>query len=143
MTTNKIMNAEKIEKIETIDKMELLKEMLLNDKEMTLEICQSLNCWDGSLGEFNIYENDEEFFNTCFEGRPMEAVRAALYGEYKYMDPYVRFNNLGNLESLDKWDLSNDIEEYISDIMDSLLNNYNHIHLNEDILELIEAIKED
>ena len=45
--------------------------------------------------------NDEDFFNLFFEGKPMEAVRAASYGHYNYADDWVWFNAYGNLESGD------------------------------------------
>lgn len=51
--------------------------------------------------EDEIESNDEDFFNTFFEGKPMEAVRASLYGDYRYNDEYVWFNSCGNLESGD------------------------------------------
>ena len=48
-----------------------------------------------------IESNDEDFFNLFFEGKPMEAVRAASYGHYNYADDWVWFNAYGNLESGD------------------------------------------
>lgn len=51
--------------------------------------------------EYEIESNDEDFFNTFFEGKPMEAVRASFYGKYRYVDNYVWFNAYGNLESGD------------------------------------------
>lgn len=49
--------------------------------------------------ENEIESNDEDFFNTYFEGKPMDAVRAASYGNYNYNDDWVWFNAYGNLES--------------------------------------------
>lgn len=51
--------------------------------------------------EDEIESNDEDFFDTFFEGKPMEAVRASFYGNYRYADDYVWFNAHGNLESGD------------------------------------------
>lgn len=51
--------------------------------------------------EDEIESNDEDFFDTFFEGKPMEAVRASFYGNYRYADDYVWFNAYGNLESGD------------------------------------------
>ena len=51
--------------------------------------------------EGEIERNDEDFFNLFFEGKPMEAVRAASYGHYSYADNWVWFNAYGNLESGD------------------------------------------
>ena len=132
MENIKVINAEKIEQIEKI---------LLDNKEATLEICKELNSWNGELENFNVMENDEEFFDMYFEGKPAEAVRAAYYGNYNYMDEYVRLNGYGNLESLNQWKLEQEIEFYINDIIDSLLRNYNNIYIdNENLLELLESI---
>ena len=132
MENIRLVNAEKIEQIEKI---------LLDNKEATLEICKELNSWNGDLENFNVMENEEEFFDMYFEGKPAEAVRAAYYGNYNYMDEYVRFNGYGNLESLNQWKLEQEIEFYINDIIDSLLRNYNNIYIdNENLLELLESI---
>lgn len=51
--------------------------------------------------ENEIESNDEYFFNTFFEDKPMEAVRASFYGDFRYNDDWVWFNVYGNLESGD------------------------------------------
>lgn len=116
-----------------------LKEMLLEDRELTLEMCRALNTYDGSLEMFDIYDNDEGFFDLFFEGKPMEAVRATQYGNYNYMDEYVRFNGYGNVESLDQWKVNKEIEDYIDEIIDTLTKNYNHICCNNEIREILES----
>ena len=55
---------------------------------------------NGGCG-YEIESNDEDFFNTFFEGKPMEAVRASYYGDFRYNDDWVWFNAYGNLESGD------------------------------------------
>lgn len=51
--------------------------------------------------ENEIESNDEDFFNTFFEDKPMEAVRASFYGDFRYNDDWVWFNAYGNLKSGD------------------------------------------
>jgi len=46
-----------------------------------------------------IYDFDEEFFNTYFEGRPMEAARAASFGDLNWGHDFIYFNGYANLES--------------------------------------------
>ena len=48
-----------------------------------------------------VFENDEEFFNLFFEGKPFEAVRSAFFGHYEYSHNYVWFNGYANLDSSD------------------------------------------
>lgn len=55
----------------------------------------SENCSDDE-----IYENDDDFFGTYFS-KPMDAVRAVAFGDYRYGDSYVKFNVLANLDSFD------------------------------------------
>ena len=50
--------------------------------------------------ERHIYENIEDFFETCFHNNIMEAVRAVVYGDYRYTDDWVYFNGYGNLETV-------------------------------------------
>ena len=50
-------------------------------------------------GEYEIYNNDDYFFNTFFDGQPMEAVRATFFGKYRYNDDWVWLNRYANLES--------------------------------------------
>lgn len=49
--------------------------------------------------EDEIESNDEDFFNTYFEGKPMEAVRASYYGDFCYDEDWVWFDAYGNLVS--------------------------------------------
>ena len=58
------------------------------------QMCDNLNYPDDQ-----IFSNDEDFFNTFFENRVLEAVRAVAYGDYNYTHDWVKFNGYGNLES--------------------------------------------
>lgn len=66
---------------------------------------------DDMLNEFN-----EDFFNMCFEGKPMEAVRAAYFGEIHWDDEYIRFDTYGNLESFSSFSVDEIIEDEIEEI---------------------------
>jgi hypothetical protein len=77
----------------------LVREYLLENMDQLQQIVSELNGWNGCLESLEIMNNDEEFFEIYFDGKPMEAVRAAHYGNYNYTDEYVRFDGYGNLES--------------------------------------------
>jgi hypothetical protein len=69
----------------------------LSDSELVYahnQMCQNLK-----YGDDEIYSNDEDFFNTFFDNRVLEAVRAVVYGDYNYSHDWVKFNGYGNLES--------------------------------------------
>lgn len=71
---------------------------------------------------------DEDFFNTYFEGKPMDAVRAAYFGEIHWDDEYIRFNGYGNLESVSSFSVDEIIEDEIEEI-------FNHSDTWEDYIE--------
>ena len=57
---------------------------------------------DGDRENFSVSEwqpHDEDFYNIYFEGDPIGAVRAVLFGDVRWNDDYVRFNGYGNLET--------------------------------------------
>lgn len=109
-------------------------------------ILNDINSWDGSFEELRFEHNDEDFFNTYFANRIDEAIRAVCYGDYNYTDEYVRFNAYGNLESLDEWQVENEITSNATEIIERYLelleaepkyfdpNDY----LDTDLCELIE-----
>lgn len=58
-------------------------EYLQNNVDTLRDMVSDANGYDGCLEDYCYYENDEEFFDMFFEGKPMEAVRASYYGEYR------------------------------------------------------------
>jgi len=50
--------------------------------------------------EDEIYSFDDEFFEIFFADKPMEAARAASFGDVNWSDDYISFNGYGNLKSL-------------------------------------------
>lgn len=76
-------------------------------------------CQNKNRGDDEIYSNDEEFFNTFFNGKVLDAVRAVAYGEYNYTNDYVIFNGYGNLESFNDPSNHVDISEIAEDIMEN------------------------
>jgi hypothetical protein len=64
-------------------KNEKVKEYLLENVSELRQVVSELNSWNGCLESLDVWENDDEFFNTFFEGKPMEAARAVCYGEHR------------------------------------------------------------
>jgi hypothetical protein len=72
----------------------------------------------------------------------MEAVRATHYSNhYNFMDPYVRFNGYGNLETLEEYEVE---EEAKGDnyFIDYLYENYKDFLNDDNLYELIEFLKD-
>jgi hypothetical protein len=120
---------------------EILKDYLQglsDDNKISIhnETMQEINYYDDE-----IHYNDDDFFNTYFENKPLEAVRSAKYGDYNYVDEYVRFNGYGNLESFTGYNL----DDYIlyDEIIDHMVDEENYDILEsygvlDDFIELLE-----
>ena len=71
-----------------------IREYLLNNEDVLLDVVSELNSWNGCLDYLDFWENDEEFFNTFFEN-PMDALRECdVYlirqpSLYLVISPYV------------------------------------------------------
>lgn len=110
-----------MEVLEREDVKDRLKEMLTYDNvEKLLSIVREINSYNGRFDDIDYWENDEEFFNCFFQCKPMEAARAVYYGDYNYMDDYVKFNAYGNLESANNFKLIDDFRDYIDDIAEEI-----------------------
>lgn len=123
-----------------------IREYLLNNEEILLEVVSELNSWNSCLENLDFWENDEEFFNTFFDN-PMDAIRATYYGNYNYNDDYVKFNGYGNIDSYSEYERIEEIKDNIDDIVDNLIECYYNIYINEElenlILELLEEEEEE
>ena len=124
-------------------KFENIKNYLLGNEEELRSIVQEINSYNGSLDNLNFYENDEDFFNTFFTDNPMEVARATFYGNYKYCDQYVRFNGYGNLESFDEYEAMKEIKAYIDDIVTCLLECWEELYIDYQLVELLEEEEEE
>ena len=123
---------------------EKLQGILLEDTEYLKTVVEELDSWNGSFNNLRVYENDEEFFRMFFEGiTPMEVARATYYGDYKYMDEYVRFNAYGNLESLSEFQYEQELKDNIEEIIDELMENYNNIYLPAELEEIFNNFEEE
>jgi len=81
-------------------------------------------CIENNNSDDEIFGFDDDFFNTYFEGRPMEAARATHFGEVNWNDDYITFNGYGNLKSFSNPDNYIDKDAIIADIIENP-RNYN------------------
>ena len=65
-----------------------------------------------------VYENEDDFFEYNFT-LGSEIARSIYYGDYRYLDKYVKFNAYGNLESTDFLDEFIDVDDLIICMMDA------------------------
>ena len=79
---------------------------------------------DGDRENFSVSEwmpHDEEFYNIYFEGNPIEAVRAVLFGDVRWSDDYVRFNGYGNLETTQSIPYDDEADNIITSWVNELI----------------------
>ena len=115
-----------------------IKGLLLNDLDTLKDIVRELNSWNACLDYLDVYNNDDEFFDMFFEGRPAEVARAIYYGDFNYNDEYIKFNGYGNLETFSKYDYEELLEENIEEITENLIEYVGHISIdNEELDDLL------
>lgn len=88
-----------------------------SERELTDDQLEALFNKVGTYVEFwSIYDNDEYVFEELFEN-PLEAVRAAQYGDYDYTKPYVKIGNDGNLYSMDRGEYLEELRNGKDDLL--------------------------
>lgn len=105
-----------------------MKTYIKNNLEAVKEYLESLknsdlvSTWNEYAREHDadneIYYNEEDFFQTFFDGRLMEAIRAISFGEYRYQDEFVKFDGYANLETFNDPSDHIDVEELAQAILD-------------------------
>ena len=121
-----------------------IKELLLNDVDTLRDAVNELNSWNNCLDYLIVYENDEEFFDMFFKGRPAEVARAIYYGDFNYNDEYIKFNAYGNLETLSEYDYEELLKENVEEVIDCLIKYVEHISIdNEELDDLLSQYFED
>jgi hypothetical protein len=106
-----------------------------DNTKLLRQLVQEVNSWDGSLDSYEVYDFDDDFFDTYFEGKPEEAARATFFGKIQnWMDDYIRFNGYGNLESVSEYQYNKELLSGADEIIDITLEVADSINLK-DILQ--------
>jgi hypothetical protein len=85
-----------------------------------------------------IFYLDDDFFNTYYENRPAEAVRAWIFGsnQNSWGDEFVQFDGYGNLETLSNWKVKEEVDGVLDDIADWMIEtDYDLSYLDIDLEE--------
>ncbi len=115
-----------------------IKGLLLNDLDTLKDAVRELNSWNACLDYLDVYNNDDEFFDMFFEGKPAELARAIYYGDFNYNDEYIKFNGYGNLKTLSEYDYEEMLEENIEEITENLIEYAEYISIgNEELDDLL------
>lgn len=111
---------------------EVIKNYLLENPEERLQICKEINSYDGSM-DFADTTTIEELAEIM---DAYDLARAIIYGNVGNVDFDVRFNAYMNLESIYPYDLENESENYIDEILEHI-EDYGFQHLNNIDLEIL------
>ena len=90
--------------------------MIEDLKEMVYEVFT----YNDMLEELYFYDNDENFFEKCFQ-RKDEIAKAVCYGDYRYTDDYVKFDGCMNLYSISKFEYENLIKKSAKEIFETYI----------------------
>ena len=130
-----------------------LENLFKENEELFNNTIEELDSWDGFLGDdryFFMEDLDEIYRDTD----PTELLARAFYGyDEMYTDEngnhtesfnpnrdYFRYNGYGNLVSTDCKDYSDRLDDYF---LDDLIDNANHLDLDDEVTEIIDAIGEE
>lgn len=105
-----------------------------NGVDDILNIIYDIDDYDGSLDDLRYYENEEDFFNIYYYGNPIEVARACTYGNYNFMDAYVKINSHGNLTSICYYGLKRELKESMNEIIDRAIALKDEVFRYNDIL---------
>lgn len=94
-----------------------------NELDKLMAMVQEVNGWNNELEHLDMWENDDDFFNTFFSSNPMEVARAVQYGDYNYNDAYVTFDVYQNLVSYTGYE----VEELLKDHEEEIIESYNEL----------------
>lgn len=93
----------------------------INNLEETRFMIYEVNSYDNSLDYVTYYDNDEDFFDEMYQGSVIEAIRAVCFGNYNFVDNYVKIDGYGNLESCNKWELAMYYDTFAEEIVDTII----------------------
>ena len=126
-------------------KIESLKGLILNNVSIGMDLINEINSWDGYLEYLQVYPMDE--FDAALEGfSPLEIANKIYFGNFNPNHEYFRFNGYANLESLDEYDVEEEIKEYASEIAERTVELYEEGHLSyldSEVLEILEDEEEE
>lgn len=133
-------------------KQEKLMELFENNEQLFNEAIEQLDWYNGYLSDSRYYDMEllSEFYhgvdaiellNRAFYGYDADSWNTNAHGEKEYgaFNPnreYFSYNGYGNLVSSDYKDYSCFLDEFF---IDSLIENQDHLYLDNEIIEILEG----
>lgn len=107
-------------KKEAIDKLKSMRKLYIDQLEghELADIVSECNSWDGSLEDYRVDENDNEFLMMVFGNDLMKMAFAIHHGDYSPYHDYVRMDAYGWLVSINEYEYYKELEDNREEIYD-------------------------
>jgi hypothetical protein len=135
---------------------EQLKELFENDEELFNSTIEELDGWNGYLGDDRYYSMNDlpellcgtdpiDLLNMAYFGKDKDNYHTdssgnKIYASFNPNREHFTFNGYGNLVSSNYKDYSYLLDDYF---IEALIENYESLYLDDEILEIIEGAEED
>ena len=98
------------EKFGTVSMNEFIEMYIDEELEVTEDMIGDYNEYLAENGHETFFSSDEfdEVLNGC---TPTQIARMTFYGDFRYADDYFRFNDYGNLDSFEGYQIVKEMEE--------------------------------
>ncbi len=127
------------------NKIESLKGLILSDVSIGVDLVNEVNSWNCSLEYLQTFSMDE--FDGLLEGyTPSEIANRIYFGNFNPNHEFFRFNAYANLESLDEYELMNEIKENALEIAKRTVELYEEgklDYLQDEVMEILEDQEEE
>lgn len=109
----------------------------LNDEEL-MNLVNDIDSYDGRFEFLRLYDL-EELATELYANGPWSLIQKIYHGGVENIYEPVRYNGYGNLENCTYEQAAKEAREYyLDDIIDEIIENYNHLWLPNDVQEWID-----
>ena len=117
---------------------ELEKLIIDLDDEDLMGLVADIDCYDGNFEFLRLYDL-EQLAIELYANDPWSLIQKIYHGDVKNIYEPVCFNGYGNLENCTYEQAAKEAREYyLDDIIDEIIENYNHLWLPNDIKEWVD-----
>ena len=106
-----------------------IKDMLLNDKELLINVVLELKAYNGILDYMDFYENTKEYFEGIYGDDLMKLAKDISFGDYNPIDDYLAINEYGRIYTFSNNGLLVMAKNHIDDIVEDAIKNIEHLTL--------------
>ena len=126
-----------------LDTQERVKELLLGNDDMLVDVVNSINSWNGALDDLSFWNLDEYELQVFFGDDLMKLANAICSGEFNSNDDYFTIDNVyGYLTSYTETEMLDELRNNIDEIVDALFDCYqnmkNSVNEHEELDEIME-----